>query len=38
MATISLVFLKNKNSYIKLRAKLFVKEQDIFNLKFKSIA
>ena len=38
MATIYLVFLKNKNTYIKMRIKLFVKEQDIFNLKFKGIA
>ena len=31
MATIYLVFFKSKNIYIKLRVKLFVKQQDMLN-------
>ena len=34
MAKIYLVFLKNKNTCIKVRVKLFVKQQDMFNLRF----
>ena len=31
-------FPKNKNTYIKVRTKLLVKQQDMFYLKFKRIA
>ena len=37
MGTISLVFLKDKNIYVKVRIKLFVKQRDMFNLKFKRV-
>ena len=37
MAAIFLVFLDNENTYIKRRIKLFVKQRDMFNLKFKRI-
>ena len=37
MATIYLVFLKDKNIYVKVRIKLFVKQRDMFNLKFKRV-
>ena len=37
IATIHLIFLKNKNAYTKVRIKLFVKYENIFNLKFKRI-
>lgn len=38
MATIYLDFLKNRTTCIKVRIKLFVKEQDTLNQKFKYIA
>ena len=39
MAAIYLVFLflENKNIYIKVRMQLFLKQQDMFNLKFKRV-